>query len=154
MMRTGQVTGAWRGLLFASLFLNLVGVGLVIGTIMIPAERRPPPIAMAGTGPFSHALSSDERRDFSALLREELRDIAPDRAALRAQGAAIREILEAEVFDRGALEDIFAAQRQRGALLQAQADMVLGQYLEGLDQRARQDIAARFGAGRGPSSSR
>ena len=146
-MWTGQVTGAWRGLLFASLFLNLVGIGVVVGTTLLPDGRRPPPVAMAGTGPFSRALAPDERRAFAALMREEMRDIAPDRAALRAQVAEIKELLQAETLDRAALEALFSAQRQSGALMQTQADHTLALYLEGLDPAARQAIAARLGRG-------
>lgn len=150
MMSMGQLTGAWRGVFFASLFVNLLVLGVGLGMVLIPDDRRPPPVAMAGTGPFSHALSHDERRDFAARMREEMRGIAPARGSLRAQVEEIRALLRVDPLDRTALEAIFADQRQQGGAMQAQADRVLAEYLEGLDLSSREAIADRLGVGRGP----
>lgn len=146
-MRRGQVTGLWRWVLSISVFVNILVLGVVLGSTLMPDDRRPPPVAMGGTGPFSQALSHEQRRSFAAMMREEMRGIAPDRAHLRGQIAQIRTLLGAETLDTTALEALFAAQRQMGAALQQQADRSLVAYLAQLDRAARQEIAARLGRG-------
>ncbi|TAG25377.1 MAG: periplasmic heavy metal sensor [Rhodobacterales bacterium] len=108
---------AGRGLKIAlaiSVALNLAVVGLVAGAWLKDGHSGGMPRDLS-FGPFSEALSPDDRR----ALRKALVDRAPGfretRAAAQAEFAALLEALRANPFDPAAVQTALAAIEARNA---------------------------------------
>jgi uncharacterized membrane protein len=145
----GKAPAGWgwgmRLVLVASLGLNLVVVGLVAGAVINHIGRDGPPIVRdLGFGPYSEALSRDDR---IALMRSFARESGGFRAMRREAQAAFGDLLvqlRAEPFDPAAFEALMQKQEARAA-----ARLVLGQRLlieriEGMSAAERQAFAERL----------
>jgi uncharacterized membrane protein len=101
-----------RWLLIASLGLNLLVVGVVVGHVVSGPPGGRPSVEIA-LGPFARALSPDDRR---AILRG-LMDRADTGEMRRADRAAdlgrLAAALRAEPFDRDAVAALMAEQRDK-----------------------------------------
>lgn len=115
-----------RVALALSLALNLAVAGVVVGALVQRGGKAPRPdlVRSLGFGPFTEALSDEDR----AALRRAFLEAAPDmraaRQAVRAEGGAVITALRAEPFDAGTLETAIAALNARNA-----ARVELGQNL-------------------------
>lgn len=104
-----------RVVLFASLALNLLIVGLVVGTLGQRAKidrSDAPRLRDAGLGPLAMILPRDQQ----GALREQLRHHAPDlrqnREMMRNDIRLILTALRSEPFDPGALAEVLSGQRR------------------------------------------
>lgn len=121
------VTKAGRGLRIAlavSVALNLLVAGLVAGAVLRDGGPRERMLRDLDFGPFTEALSPEERdalrRDFVARAGG-LRDM---RAAMQGDLAALLAALRAEPFDMAAARSVLEGQQQR-----VQSRLILGQDL-------------------------
>lgn len=112
-----QPAPSGRGLKIAlavSVALNLAVVGLAAGAMMNGSHGRDMPRDLS-FGPFSEALSAEDRR----ALRKALFDRAPSfresRTAARAEFATLLDTLRASPFDPVAMQTALAAIEARNA---------------------------------------
>lgn len=113
-----------RWLLVASLALNLLVAGLVLGAVLRhDGPRRP---MQMGPGPFAQALSPEDRRAILSELRDRPDLGPPSREERRQAMAEVLAALRSEPFDRDRAEAAMGAQSDRMATVQRaiQAAMV------------------------------
>ncbi len=103
-----------RVVLFVSLAVNLLVVGLVVGALLSgPHGRDRPELRGLGYGPFVRALSKEERSALHEALARNADSFRHNRAELRAQFEALLMALRTEPFDAAEVERLFAEQRDR-----------------------------------------
>jgi uncharacterized membrane protein len=143
--------------LFASLALNLGIIGIVVGALWHGRPDGPPRFARElGFGPFTEALSPEDRR---ALVRDFGRDLGDPRAFRREMRADMEELLRllrAETLDRAALEALFARMRERGQQRLETGQRLLEQRILTMPPETRQAFADRLDdvLSRGPKRDR
>ena len=134
--------GPLRWVLFASLALNLLVLGLLVGALLDGGPGRGPrPIEMA-LGPIVRALDEEDRNAILGSLRQRP-DLHPPRREERA--AALAEIVEsirAEPFDPERAGQALAAQSGRVAELQAAVQDALLARLQAMTSDQRQGFAS------------
>ena len=146
-----QTPPSGRGLriaLFVSLALNLLVVGVLAGLVIVGADRRSDGrmhgLRALGLGPFLPVLSSEDRADLGARLRENRRELGE---LGRPLGRAVRgftEALRSEPFDRDRAEAALAAQREHGMALQERGHALLLDQIETMSPEARALMADRI----------
>ncbi|MDQ2092252.1 periplasmic heavy metal sensor [Marimonas arenosa] len=127
--------------LFLSLALNLLVLGLVIGAMAghrFDHDRRSVYHDRAG-GPLTAALSPADRRAIGKALREAARETRPSRARTRAEYQAVVAALTAEPYDGAAVRA--AVERQLQGLGQ-RAELGKEMLLRQLDAMSAADRAA------------
>ncbi len=144
------MSGWLRGLLVASLALNLLVAGAVVGMLISGGgwhgRHHAPGIDAAG-GPMTRALDEPDRRAIARQMREAYRDGRPGRPEQRAAFDALIIDLRRTPFDRAAVEAHMA--RMRGMLAER---LELGQgllldRLESMTPETRAAFADRLEAG-------
>jgi uncharacterized membrane protein len=143
----------WRLALFASLALNLMFLGVILGGTR-SAPQRP------GPGPFGpdmralwRALPDDARQAMRAGFRDEAGEASrPDRAERRAR-AAQREaelvaLLRAESFDAATFAEMLETHRAAMAARSASAQALLVERIAALPPAERAALADRYEAAR------
>lgn len=137
--------GRWiRVLLFVSLALNLLVVGVMVGFFLkgAPAGRadRYDPVL-----PYSRAFDEDQRRDLWTAFRGSLpREGGGLRARHLADYTRALDLLRSETFDVAQMEALLADQVTRGAEVRAQGQKALAAYLAGMSPQARLAYADRL----------
>ncbi|MDA7426386.1 periplasmic heavy metal sensor [Thalassococcus lentus] len=139
-------TRPWvKGLLFASLALNLLVVGLVAGAVI---NGGPPGKRDAGyrdaAGPYMRAFSDDQRRTLRKNLRDGFKAGRDGRPAIMAgyqQGIAV---LRADPFDPKPLEEILTEQARSGEERRLIAQGVMIEFIAQMDAAERQALADRL----------
>lgn len=129
-------------LLLASLALNLLIVGIVVGALVSPGgprDRDEASRTLRGVvgEPFYRALPEGERR---SMMREALGNreaFRESREALRARLEAFLAALRAEEFDRAEAERLLGAQREAANRRQDLGERLLLDRLEAMDREAR-----------------
>lgn len=135
-----------RILLFASLALNLLVAGLVVGAVVahrVGDSHRPPRIDQVG-GPMTRALSQDDRRAIGKALREAYRDRRPARSEIRAEFDRVIAALQTSPYDPSAVRDSLERQMtgvQEGARIGRE---LLLQRLESMTDDERAAYATRL----------
>ncbi len=126
-----------------SLALNVMILGVIGGGLL--NGKRPAPMGGydVSLGEFGKALSRDDR----AKIREDLRANPsfrlPPRGAREESVRAFISAMRAEPFDVGVIEDLFAAQRDRGAsAMQAGQEALIKRLVE-MDAQERNAFADR-----------
>lgn len=99
--------------LIISLMLNLIVAGLVAGAVLRHGAHPPPPRGDIGFGPFTDALSRDDRAALRGAFIREAPDFRALRAAARADFDRLLVILRSEPYDAAAAETVVAAQEAR-----------------------------------------
>ncbi len=127
--------------LFVSLALNLLIVGLVVGTMMGgPRDRdRNPASRDLGFGPFVHALPRADKAALGSALKREAGSFEQNRAALRRNFVAFLGALRTVPFDAEEARRLIAEQQGRVSERQRLGQKLL---LERLVQMDPQDRAA------------
>lgn len=120
----GAARASGRGIRIAlavSLALNLAVAGIVGGSLL-GGKGRPgnPMVRDIGFGPFTAALSPEDR----ATLGRAFRDEAPDMRNMRADMRQIVQALRATPFDEAALREAMA-----GMVVRGRTRLELGQRL-------------------------
>lgn len=157
--RPGMSRGI-RAVLFLSLALNLVVVGIVAGVLFRGGPYGPPPRHMRdAVVPYTAALAPRDRRAigrriFRSLRAEGSRDALRDE--MRADYAEALRLLRAARFDADAFAAVIARQTARAAERQKTGQRELVRHLSELTVDERRDYAARvaealerFGRGAG-----
>lgn len=112
----------WVRVLFVlSLTLNLMVFGLVVGAKVSGGrdhgfDPRGPDrglIRDLGLGPIASSMSREDRRAIGRALKEQQGSFLEKRAALKRDFGKMLEVLRAEPFDRGALDQLMDTQRDR-----------------------------------------
>lgn len=106
----------FRWLLIASLTLNLLVVGAVVGTALRVAgggRMLPPAERSLGFGPWSGGLDRDDYRALRRGFEQSGRDPREGRAAEMADRQALIAALRAEPFDPSTLDAIAARMQAR-----------------------------------------
>jgi uncharacterized membrane protein len=144
-----QGTPRWvKILLVASLALNLLVAGLVLGAALgHDRDQR------GGRGevprefvrsPFMGALDRDDRRVVGRELMREDGSLRANRAELRARFERLLAAIRAEPFDRAAIEAILDEQRAAGARRLEIAEEAVLDRLSAMSPQARAAYADRL----------
>jgi len=111
--------GRWlRVVLFASLAINLLIVGMVAGAVLRGGPWNkgrpggPPPYFELGNGPVGRALSRDSRREIGRELVDRSGDLRANRDVVRAQYVALLQALRTEPFDAALVNNIISEQQE------------------------------------------
>jgi uncharacterized membrane protein len=111
--------------LAVSLALNLAVAGVVAGTFLGGGGRSSnPTVRDIGFGPFTAALSPQDREALGRAFREQAPDMRAMRREMRGELDRLLQALRADPFDEAALLEAIAAQDARG-----RARLELGQRL-------------------------
>ena len=136
--------------LIASLALNFLIVGTVVGFVAVGKERREgvsmPGLRALGLGPILPALSSEDRQALFERIRDNRDRLASESRPFGRSIQAFTQTLRAEPFDRAAAEAALSAQRDHGAALQAEGHALLLDQLEAMTPEARAQLAGRIEA--------
>lgn len=130
-----------RILLFASLAINLLVVGLVVGAMAshrYEDRRHPPRLERAG-GPLTAALSRQDRRAVGRELREAYREKRPSRESIKAEFGAVITALQSDPYDPASVRAAVAQQMQR---ITRRADVGMDILLKRFDQMSVAERAA------------
>ena len=100
--------------LIASVALNLAVAGLVLGTWLGDGPRHGMPRDLS-FGPFSEALSDQDRRALRKGLMERAGEFSTSREAARAEFETLLSALRADPFDPAAMTSALAAIETRNA---------------------------------------
>jgi len=133
-----------KWLLIASLTLNLLVVGAVIGALIKGGPDNRQSRFDLTAGPILRAMPADERDALAAALRENGVFKPGDRMAIRADMDALVEVMKAEDFDADAFRETVSRQRVR---LQAGQDVVVETIvtqIEGMSPEVRAEFAQRL----------
>jgi len=136
-----------KPVLFVSLALNLAVIGLVAGALL---RHDGPPRASAGAPsfaafgqPYMKALPREDRRAILSSLRDARGDALPDRAARRALFTDVLNALEAQPFDRSALEQAVARQAEISVTVQRRVQIAWLARVSTMSDAERLAYAAR-----------
>ncbi|WP_210527120.1 periplasmic heavy metal sensor [Rubellimicrobium arenae] len=143
-----RLTGPFRWLLVASLALNLLVAGIVVGSFFDEdgPGRRPRPVELA-LGPLARALGEEDRDAILAAVRARP-DLQPPRR--EEQAAAFAEIvaaLRADPFAPDRLARALAAQRSRVAEVQDAVQQALVARMAAITPEGRAALADRLEEG-------
>ena len=134
-----------RIVLFASLALNLLVVGLVAGA-MLRHDRfdSHPPLRDLGYGPFGEALSPTDRRALARGLIGHAGDLQANRDDIRRQFAEMLAVLRARPFDAKALAALVQNQQIKLKERQAIGQTLLLDRIEAMSDEERAAFADRL----------
>ncbi|MBN2905809.1 MAG: periplasmic heavy metal sensor [Rhodobacteraceae bacterium] len=134
-------TRTWvRVALGLSLALNLLIVG-VIGGAVLSHGRQGPPVALApgDFGPYSRALSEEDRAALRTALRAQAPRLRENRTAVRAGFKDLLTALRADPYDPARVSALLAAQQAR---VEDQAGLVRDLVLTRVAQMHSEERAA------------
>lgn len=140
-------SGRWIKLaLFSSLAVNVAVAGIVIGAAVRygPDSDRRPPRMDDLSGPYTRALTSDDRRAIGRRIRQEQRDLMPNRAALQTEFAAMLSALRATPFAPDDVGAILARQRNIGEKRSELGHQLLLEHLTAMSDVQRVGFARRL----------
>ena len=139
-----------KGVLFASLAMNLAVVGIVAGAAwkFAPGKdgRHPPRLDMV-VGPYTHALSREDRRAIGKQMREAYRSQRPSREEIRAEFANVLTALRTVPYDGAKVETILMRQLQGGMDRQELGQRMLIGRLSAMSDAERAEFADRLEEG-------
>ncbi len=131
--------------LFTSLALNLLVIGLVAGMILRHGgDGRQPPLRDLGYGPFGAALSGPDRTALAVGMMGRAGDLQSNREDLRQQFREMLAILRTRPFDAPALESLVDRQRAKLAERQAIGQRLLLDRIEAMTEDERFAFADRL----------
>lgn len=135
----------FRILLYASLVLNFLFIGLVAGAVAFgPKDMRrasgPPDMAM----PYTRALANEDRRAVRKLMRDQGNSRRAEREALIESYHASLALLRSEPFDQDAFTANLDALVRSAQARQARGQIALINYLSNMPVDARLAYADRL----------
>jgi uncharacterized membrane protein len=143
----------WMGVALASLGLNLLIIGILVGALAAGA-RLMGPARIAGIGPhgpvtnaFMEPLSEAQRSRLRAAFRKAFMETAAERAALREARGAIVRLGAAEAYDPEAMAAAFASLRASEAAVAERFHTAIARELASLSPEERR-AALRAAASR------
>lgn len=136
-----------RLVLFASLALNLLVVGIVAGFVFGGThDRGRGHMGRDAALPYVGALRDADRDELRRALGEELRDRRTAKGQLAAQYRDAVVVLRTEPFEREALEAVMAAQAARAQARSEAGRTALIDRLAAMSPEARRAYADRLAA--------
>lgn len=138
-----------KAVLFVSLALNLAVAGLVIGAVLRFGSfdgPRPPRLDMV-VGPYTHALSHEDKRAIGRALREEYRGSRPSQEQIRADFATVLQALRSTPYDGAKVETILKGQMKAGTERQELGQRLLLERLSRMTDAERAAFADRLQEG-------
>ena len=142
-------TGWIKVLLFTSLALNLAVGGLALGAWLRHdrmAEQRPLRVDQIG-GPYTGALTREDRRAIWLQMREMRGNGMPGRSEIRATYDAVVQVLRTEPFDAAALRSLVGQQFAAGIARQQIGQDLLLARIETMTAAERAAFADRLEEG-------
>lgn len=133
-----------KGLLFVSLALNLVIVGIVAGAFF---RFGPPPhdrTQRDSAFPYTRALTENDQRALRGKMRDVMRSERRDRATRDASYQQALTLLRADPFDPSAFSAHLEAQFSASAKARDAGRIVLVEHIAGMSTDDRQAYAARL----------
>ena len=136
-------------LLIASLAVNLLVAGVIIGSALSPEHRRSgehdggPARGFIGE-PFLKALSDADRRKLVRELRQNEKTIRESRDGLRQRFEEFLTVVRAESFDAKAAVQLLGSQRELVIGRQKHGEQLLMQRLEAMTPQERTAYADRL----------
>ncbi|SMD00131.1 periplasmic heavy metal sensor [Primorskyibacter flagellatus] len=133
-----------RVLLFVSLAINLLIVGIVCGAMLLKPDhgRRGGPRDMVA--PYTRALSDADRSALGKRLREGLASRHEERGLLAEDYRAALEILRTEPLDQTALDEVLSRQSERAHQRKLMGQRALSERLAAMSPDERAGFADRL----------
>ncbi|MEM6276128.1 MAG: periplasmic heavy metal sensor [Pseudomonadota bacterium] len=148
-MADGALGRGGRILLYVSLLVNLLVVGLVVGTLLVVSpkgqDRRPAMSGETGLGPLMLALEREDRRALALSMRRTLRGERLSRGEMRELARDIQGVLAAEPFDAQALDGVLDTQFSEATFRLDLARDLFRETLVEMTPEERAAYAARLG---------
>lgn len=142
--QTGQAPRWMKITLVVSLALNLLIVGAVAGAVVTKGGKSEARRDGPGANMITDALPKDERRMLRRDVRQALRDSPELRGGLRAEIAALADLMRASEFNADALEaQLIEIQSRIMGPLSVARDK-LSDRLANLDEAGRSEYADRL----------
>lgn len=137
--------GWMRGALIVSVSLNLLVAGVVIGGV-IGHDRRPPRpvVGDVSLGPFTDALSRDDREALRRAAQAEGRNFRDMRRQASSEMREVIAVLEAEPFDKAKVTEMIGALRSRAMERFAIGERLMVERLAQMTPEARRAFAERL----------
>ncbi|MEM9855223.1 MAG: periplasmic heavy metal sensor [Pseudomonadota bacterium] len=139
-----------RILLYVSLLMNLIVIGVVIGALINASSRaadeRPPRAGETGLGPVILALEPSTRRALGFEMRRALRGRGRDRGQQRAITRAMISELRAEPFSSEAVSSLLDQQISEAELRLTIARDLFVEHIIAMSEEDRAAYAARLEA--------
>jgi len=133
-------------LLVTSLAVNLAVAGLAIGAVLRHGDmmgHRTDRASQFG-GPYTSALSREDRRAIWQQMRALHGERRPDRASIRAEFAAVVQALRADPYDPGLVRDIVERQFEAGIAWQQVGQALLLERIAAMSPAERAAFADRL----------
>ncbi|MCW1951168.1 MAG: periplasmic heavy metal sensor [Octadecabacter sp.] len=145
-----------RGLLIASLALNLLVVGVVAGAVFNGGGPGGPQRIDLTVGPLTRAMDGERRDAVRDALRESGAFQRRDRSAIREDMQVLLATLRADVFDEAAFREALSRQRARLQSGQSAVLEAVTAQIEDMGPEERAAFADRLEAQarRGPAARR
>ncbi len=147
-MNNAPIPGTWRStprwakwLLIFSLVLNFVVAGLAIGAAIKFHKYGHSHGGIATVGQIMRALPDDSKGAAREMLQAARPDLKALRADRRAVKSAVADAIEAVPFDAAAVEQAFAALREKDQIAKTSAHGVIVEILEVLSPEDRAAVA-------------
>ncbi|MDF1801946.1 periplasmic heavy metal sensor [Thalassovita sp.] len=147
--KTGGMRPWLKVVLFASLAMNLAVAGVVVGAAVKygPRDGHRPPRLDRVVGPYTQALSRQDRRAIGVRMREEYSRNRPSRTEIRAEFATVLRALRAQPYDPAQVEAILTRQLQVGSERQELGQRLLIERLTNMSDSERAVFADRLEEG-------
>jgi len=143
--------GRWRFLLFASLALNLLIVGMVAGALLRggPGGKAglrgdAPPLYNVGYGPYGRAFSKADRKIIAGAMAARSADLRENREEFRARSLTLLQALRAVPYDPDVVLEIVSQQQASLQDRQSIGRSLLLDHLAAMDDEARSKYANRL----------
>ena len=134
-----------RVVLFASLALNLAGIGALVGLAVTGGpDRQHGPRGRDAAFPYARALDTDDRDRLRQQLHEDFRSRRGAVGEIAQDYRAAVTLLEADPFDRAAFEELMLRQDARAELRQEAGRRALLDVLTEMTPEARRAYAGRL----------
>lgn len=140
-----RLKGWVKAAFIASVTLNLLVAGVVVGGI-IRHDRHPPRpmISDVSIGPFTEALSQNDREALRRAAQRESTGFRAMRQAAREDYRRLIAALRAEPLDEAVVQEVFASRRQRLTERSAFGERLMVERVKAMSAAERQDFADRL----------
>lgn len=141
-----SLRGWIKALLFASLALNVAVAGLAIGAVLRHGDMRDQRSVRTEQfgGPYTSALSREDRRAIWRDMRQMQGEGRPSRAKIRAEFEAVVQALRAEPYDPAQVRAIVSRQFEAGIARQQIGQTLLMERIDAMTPAARAAFADRL----------
>lgn len=135
-----------KALLFVSLAINLAVAGLAIGAVLRHGDMADHKRGHSDQfgGPYTSALTREDRRAIWREMRGQHREGRPSRAEIQAEFAAVVAALRAEPYDPAQVRAIVGRQFAAGIARQQMGQALLLDRIDGMSPAERAGFADRL----------